>query len=180
MGHPEVCDALMEAGHDILVFPGGAHEAVKPERELYALQWKERYGFVRLAAKHGYTIQPFGIVGPDEFYSHLIEGEDLPDSPLGPILRRLGLLTENTRTDMMPPVPMGALGTLIPKPQRCYIGFGNPIDLSELKGRKLGKKRQEDIREQVATEIEQQLSELLLKRQQHRGRDGILRRILTI
>ena len=94
--------------------------------------------------------------------------------------RRLGLLTENTRTDMMPPVPMGALGTLIPKPQRCYIGFGNPIDLSELKGRKLGKKRQEDIREQVATEIEQQLSELLLKRQQHRGRDGILRRILTI
>ncbi|MEM1111820.1 MAG: lysophospholipid acyltransferase family protein [Pseudomonadota bacterium] len=180
MGHPDVCDALMENGEDILVFPGGAHEAVKPARQMYTLQWRERYGFVRLAAKHGYTIQPFGIVGPDEFYDHLIEGEELPDSALGPILRRLGLLTENTRPDMMPPLPLGALGTLLPKPQRCYIGFAEPLDLAQYQGRKLGKRQLHSIREDVAARIEQELSALLLLREQRRRHDGILRRVLTL
>jgi len=64
MGHPEVARALMAHDQDILVFPGGAHEAVKPSRERYRLQWKDRLGFVRLAAEFGYTIVPFGLVGP--------------------------------------------------------------------------------------------------------------------
>lgn len=180
MGHPEVCSALMKEGRDLIVFPGGAHEAVKPTSEMYELQWKERYGFVRLAAKYGYTIQPFGIVGPDEFYGHLMEGEDLPDSLLGQMLKRLGLLTEDTRTDLLLPIPIGALGTLMPKPQRCYIGFGEPIDLSAEKGRRLGKRRLLEIREQVAEQIETQLAELLFAREQHKGGDSLLRKILTI
>ncbi len=180
MGHPEVCSALMEAGEDILVFPGGAHEAVKPAREMYRLQWKERYGFVRLAAWHGYTIVPFGMVGPDEFYDHLIEGEELPDSALAPLLRRLGLLTEDTRPDMMPPIPLGALGTFFPKPQRCFVGFGKPVDLSDLVGQRLSKSRLKSIRAQVAVQIEEQLAEQLLLREQRRGEDGLLRRILTL
>jgi 1-acyl-sn-glycerol-3-phosphate acyltransferase len=106
MGHPEVCSAMMKAEQDLMVFPGGAQEAVKPASELYELKWKERYGFVKLAAKHGYTIMPMGIVGPDEFYGHLIEGQDIPDSMLGTVLRRLGLLTDDFREDIMPPVPV--------------------------------------------------------------------------
>lgn len=180
MGHPDVCSALMGAGRDLLVFPGGAHEAVKPASEIYQLQWKERYGFVRLAAKHGYTIMPFGLVGPDEFYGHLLEGRDLPDSILGQALRGLGLLHENTRSDMLPPIPVGALGTFFPKPQRCYLGFGEPIDLAAEKGRRLGKKRLQTIRAQVAEQIETQLAELLFTRAQNKGRDSLLRRILTL
>jgi len=180
LGHPEVCSALMRNGHDLVVFPGGAHEAVKPARDIYELQWKERYGFVRLAAKHGYTIMPFGMVGPDEFYGHLMEGEDLPDSALGQVLKRLGLITEDTRPDMLPPIPVGALGTLVPKPQRCYIGFGEPIDLSAEKGKRLGKKRLHALRSQVAEQIETQLAELLFTREQTKGKDGLLRRLLTI
>ncbi|TDG13927.1 acyltransferase family protein [Seongchinamella unica] len=180
MGHPEVCAALMEHGQDLLVFPGGAHEAVKPARDMYELQWKERYGFVKLAAKHGYTIMPFGIVGPDEFYGHLMEGEELPDSALGQLLKRLGIINENTRSDMLPPIPVGALGTLFPKPQRCYIGFGEPIDLSHMKGKNPTKRQQEKIRDQVAEQIETQLAELLFARAQNRGQDGLLRRLLTI
>jgi 1-acyl-sn-glycerol-3-phosphate acyltransferase len=163
-----------------MVFPGGAHEAVKPASEIYELQWKERYGFVKLAAKHGYTIMPFGMVGPDEFYGHLLEGQDLPDSRLGQLLQRLGLLTEDTRADVLPPIPVGALGTLIPKPQRCYIGFGDPIDLSAEKGKRLGKQRLRAIRSEVAEQIEIQLAELLFAREQHKGKDSLLRRILTL
>ena len=180
MGHPEVCAALMQNGHDLMVFPGGAHEAVKPASEMYELQWKERYGFVRLAARHGYTIMPFGMVGPDEFYGHLLEGKDLPDSRVGQLLARFGVLTEDTREDLLPPIPVGLLGTPLPKPQRCYIGFGEPIDLSAEKGKRTGKRRLMEIRDQVAEQIETQLAELLFAREQHKGNDSLLRRILTL
>jgi 1-acyl-sn-glycerol-3-phosphate acyltransferase len=180
MGHPEVCSAMMKAEQDLMVFPGGAQEAVKPASELYELKWKERYGFVKLAAKHGYTIMPMGIVGPDEFYGHLIEGQDIPDSMLGTVLRRLGLLTDDFREDIMPPVPVGALGTLLPKPQRVYLGFGDPIDLSQYTGRTPSKAQQKAIRAEVADQIETQLAELLFTRAQNRGKDGLLRKLLTL
>lgn len=180
MGHPDVCSALMEAGEDLIVFPGGAHEAVKPASRKYELQWKERYGFVKLAARHGYTIMPFGLVGPDEFYGHLMEGEDIPGSALGNVLKRLGLLTEDTRSDMLPPIAVGALGSFFPKPQRCYLGFGQAIDLAAYKGRTPTRKQQQSIRAAVAEQIEQQLAELLVTRERHRGEDGLLRRVLSL
>ena len=179
IGHPEVCSALMKNGSDLLVFPGGAHESVKAASEMYALQWRERYGFIKLAAMHGYTIMPFGMVGPDEFYGHLLEGQELPDSMLGSLLKRAGLLTEDTRQDMLPPIPTGLFGSLIPKPQRCYIGFGQPVDLSEYEGKKLGKKKLQSLRAEVSGEIEQQLTDLLLLRTQRKDEDSMLRRLLT-
>ncbi len=180
LGHPEVCSALMNAGQDILLFPGGAHEAVKPASEVYQLQWRERYGFVRLAAQHGYTIMPFGTVGPDEMYGHLVEGSDIPDTPIGAVLKRLGLLHEGTRRDLLPPIPVGALGTLLPKPQRLYVGFGNPVDLSRYAGRKPTQRTQQKIRGEVAAEIEQVLSELLVTRARNRNNESLWRRLLTI
>lgn len=180
LGKPAVCSALMDAGQDILVYPGGAYEAVKPASAIYQLMWRERYGFVRLAAQHGYTIVPFGTVGPDEMYGHLIEGADLPDSPLGLLLKRLGLLKDNVRRDLIPPVPVGALGTLLPKPQRCYLGFGEPVDLSRYAGRKPTQRTQEKVRAQVAEEIEEVLADLLVTRARNRGSEGFLRRLLTI
>ena len=180
MGHPEVCKALMADGQDILVFPGGAHEAVKKASDMYQLQWKERYGFVRLAAEYGYTIMPFGMVGPDEFYAHYLEGDELPDSAIGQLLKKLGLLDENTRPDTIPPIPLGALGTLFPKPKPCYIGFGEPISLADYEGKKLTKAQLKRIRGDVAEQIELQLAELLLIREQSRRGDGLLRRILSL
>lgn len=180
MGHPEVCAALMQAKQDLLVFPGGAYESVKPVSKFYDLQWKERYGFVKMAAMYGYTIMPFGLVGPDEFYGHLIEGQELPDSPLGRLLTRMGVLHEGIRFDILPPVPVGTLGTLFPKPQRCYLGFGNPINLSRYKGKTLSKKTLHSVRARVAEQIEEQLAELLAMREQQKGSDSFLRRLLTL
>ena len=180
IGDPQVGSALMEHGEDLLVFPGGAHEATKTAAQKYSLQWKERYGFVRLAAQHGYNILPFALVGPDEFYGHLLEGEDLPATTLGKLLTRLGLLSEDTRADMLPPIPVGALGSLLPKPQRCYLQFGEPVNTSEHAGKKLSKKQLQSIRNQVSGQIEKMLAELLLLREQNRGKDGLLRRLLTL
>ena len=81
---------------------------------------------------------------------------------------------------MMPPIPVGSLGSLIPKPQRCYLGFGEPVDLSGFAGKKLSKKNMQMIRAQVAGEVEEQLSEMLLLRAQLKGKDSLLRRLLTL
>lgn len=180
IGHPEVCSAMMEAGHDLVVYPGGAREALKRSAQIYTLQWGERTGFVNLAASHGYTIVPFAMVGPDECYAHLMEGEDLPDSVLGKLLSRAGLLSKNIRTDMLPPIPLGALGTLLPKPQPCFLQFGSPIDLTDLEGKRLTKKQQQSIRDDTAGQIEDMVRELLVLRAQQQGEMSFIRRLLTM
>ncbi|MFT4998894.1 MAG: 1-acyl-sn-glycerol-3-phosphate acyltransferase [Flavobacteriales bacterium] len=180
LGDPKVCSALMDAGHDLLVFPGGAHEATKTQAQRYTLQWKERFGFIKMAAKHGYTIMPMALVGPDEFYNHLIEGEDLPNTTVGKWLTKLGLLREDTRPDMLPPIPTGTLGSLIPKPQRCYIQFGQPVDLSDFKGTLPTKRQLSSIREDISEDIEGMLAELLLLREQNKGNESLWRRLLTV
>lgn len=180
IGHPEVCSSLMQHGQDLLVFPGGSRESVKPADQNYTLQWRGRYGFVRCAAMHGYKVMPFAIVGPDEFYSHLVEGETLRNSVIGRLLKRLGILDDHSRTDIIPPITRGSLGSPIPKPQRCYIGFGELVDLAVYRGKKLTKQQLRTLRERVAKQIEQQLRDLVVLREQSKGGDGLLRRMLTI
>ncbi|MBW2939830.1 lysophospholipid acyltransferase family protein [Zhongshania aquimaris] len=179
IGHPEVCSALMENGSDLIVFPGGAHEATKTADKKYQLLWKERYGFIKLAAKHGYTIVPTAIVGPEDFYDHLIEGEDLPNTIVGRALTKLGLINENTRSDLMGPIPLGLFRTLIPKPQKCYIQFGEPLDLSKYKGKRLAQKTMISLREEVAGEITTMIKSLLQRRDEEKQHFGRIRRLLT-
>ncbi|WP_269618161.1 lysophospholipid acyltransferase family protein [Zhongshania sp. BJYM1] len=179
IGHPDVCSALMENGSDLMVFPGGAHEATKTADKKYQLLWKERYGFIKLAAKHGYTIVPTAIVGPEDFYDHLLEGEDLPNTLVGRALTKFGVLNENTRSDLLGPLPIGVFGTLIPKPQKCYIQFGEPLDLSKYKGKQLAQKTMIPLRQQVADEINGMITGLLKARGKDKARSGRLRRLLT-
>ncbi|MEL7044792.1 MAG: lysophospholipid acyltransferase family protein [Pseudomonadota bacterium] len=179
MGHPDVARALMEHDQDILVFPGGAHEAVKPSHERYRLQWKERLGFVRLAAEYGYTIVPFGLVGPDEFYEYLLDGEDIVD-----LLERVGLWRESLRRDVVPPLLRGALGTLIPHPQPCFLSFGEPVEAKASRGGKargVATDRQlRAWRKQVAERIDAEIAAMLLAREQARHEFGLLRRLATL
>lgn len=179
LAHPAVCGALMEAGHDLLVFPGGAAEANKPEAQRYALVWGERYGFVRLAAKHGYNITPFGMVGPDESWDHLVEGRDILHSKLVKLLQKVGLVGK-IRDDILPPIPRGVFNTLIPRPQHCYLAFGEPVAVPDRRGKKgLGERLQKSIRGQVAAGIESLVEDMLALRSERRGHDSALRRLLT-
>ncbi|KAH7686721.1 Diacylglycerol acyltransferase protein [Dioscorea alata] len=50
----------------VLLFPGGAREALHRKGEQYKLFWPEQSEFVRMAAKFGATIIPFGAVGEDD------------------------------------------------------------------------------------------------------------------
>lgn len=175
MGHPDVCRALMAHEQDILVFPGGAHEAVKSSSNRYTLQWKERVGFLRLAAEFGYTIVPFGLVGPDEFYEYLLDSDQVID-----LLSRVGLWSKGQRRDAVPPLLRGALGTPLPRPQPCFLSFAEPLPIPKQGKRAPGTKKLLEWRNTVAGRIEQEISNMLLEREQQRHRQGLLRRLATI
>jgi 1-acyl-sn-glycerol-3-phosphate acyltransferase len=179
LGHPKACAAMMEDGHDILVFPGGAAESNKTASQKYSLQWRERFGFIRLAAEHGYSITPFGLVGPDDFYDHFIEGNELLETRIGRLLTLLGVNTADMRPDLFPPIPSGLFSSLLPKPQHCYLGFGDPIDMPELGGKEMSEELQRSVREGVAEKVDGLIRDMLLLRAQERESDGWLRRLLT-
>ena len=76
-GTPENCAALMQQGESILVFPGGSREVMRRKNDGYALFWKQRTGFVKMAVAHGYDILPFASVGPNESFDIHYDAYDI-------------------------------------------------------------------------------------------------------
>jgi 1-acyl-sn-glycerol-3-phosphate acyltransferase len=178
-GQAAIVERLMARGDDLLLYPGGAYESVKPPEARYQLQWKQRYGFVRLAASAGYTVVPVASVGPDEYYDHAISSESLVNSPLVHWLIKAGVLPADLRADLVPPIPTGLLGGPLPKPKSTYFAIGKPIDLSEYKGTELSTRKLSALRKKFASAIESEISRLLLLREQERHQDSWLRRVLS-
>ena len=179
-GQPEVVRALMDAGKDILLYPGGTREAIKPPEQRYQVDWGQRYGFIRLAAEKGYTIVPFASVGPDEYYDQYLTSSELQTSQLFYLLKQFGLLPSDVREDLIPPLPAGMLGSALPKPKTTYYGFCPPVDLSQHKEKSLTLRQQQRIRQGVENAIDIEIKELLLLRERNRHNDGLLRRLLSV
>jgi 1-acyl-sn-glycerol-3-phosphate acyltransferase len=121
-GTRENCARLMAQREHVLVFPGGGGEVAKAKGQKYQLLWKDRIGFVKMAAAHGYPIIPFASVGAEECYDILLDRYDLAKSPIRPLLKYIPLKFEE-----IPPVVVGWGGTLLPKPERLYFKFLQPI-----------------------------------------------------
>nr|WP_282595990.1 lysophospholipid acyltransferase family protein [Spongiibacter thalassae] len=166
MGHPDIGSALFEANKDVLVFPGGAYEANKNLDLRYTIQWKERTGFVRLAAKHGVPIVPMGIVGPDEWYDRYLDRDELRDSVFGKILRRAGVSEEYMNSDLLPPIPRGFMGTLLPKWKQVFVHFGKPIKTGRYKGKNISQASQFKLRDQTKAELEASIEKMLKLREE--------------
>lgn len=120
-GSPENCDALMEAGECLLVFPGGAREVAKRRDEEYKLVWKERSGFARHALRNGCTIVPFAAVGAEDLFRIVADADDYMASPFGGLLKRLGFREEA----MIPIVVPKSMSTNTV--ERFYFRFMEPV-----------------------------------------------------
>jgi len=179
-GQPDVVRALMDAGKDILLYPGGTREAVKPPERRYQVDWGERYGFIRLAAEKGYTIVPFASVGPDEYYDQYLTSSELQASQLLYLLREFGLMPPDVREDLIPPLPAGMLGSPLPKPKTTFFGFCPPVSLAAYKDKPPTPRQQQRIRQGIEDAIALEIKELLLLRERNRHKDGLLRRILSV
>jgi 1-acyl-sn-glycerol-3-phosphate acyltransferase len=122
VGHPDSARELMRHNETVLVYPGGGREIAKFRGEQYRLRWEGRNGFARVAIESGYPIVPVGLVGGDDVYQSLFAR----DSTWG----RWNLsLSERLsgRADMAMPLIRGVGPTLIPRPRRMYLEFGEPI-----------------------------------------------------
>lgn len=121
-GTRENCAALMEQGEAVLVFPGGGREVAKRKGEKYALLWKERLGFARMAIAHGCTVVPFAAVGVEEMFDIVLDADDLLQTPLGQALRKLGL-----REDVVPPIARGVGPTPFPRRAPIHFEIRDPV-----------------------------------------------------
>ncbi len=147
------CEALMRAGDSILVFPGGAREVFKHKGERYHLLWKHRVGFAALAIAHRYPIVPFAAVGAEECFDILVDSDEMRRSAIGPLLEWL-----TPRADELPPLVNG-LG-LVPRPQRFYFRFGDPIETAPWVGRGDDQEACLELRSAVAEAIEHGIAAL--------------------
>ena len=161
LGSRANCEALMRAGQNVLVFPGGAREALKRKGEAYRLIWKDRIGFAQMAAAHGYPIVPFAAVGAEEAYRIALDAGEIMASPLGKLLRATGLADKYLRGgEELPPLALGLGPTLIPRPERFYFSFGKPISTARYRGQVDDLAAMHALRDRVRVSIEKQLVQL--------------------
>ena len=168
-GTRENVRALMRDGHNILVFPGGADEVFKARGDEYQLLWRERLGFARLAIEFAYPIVPFAAVGAEEMYQVLIDSEMPGAAQVSALMRRLVGLP-------LPPLARGVGLTLLPRPERLYFWFGEPLDTSGYGGAGADDTAARTVRDEVRAAVNNGIRTLRLEREQD-PRRGLLARL---
>src|SRR5208283_4344307 len=160
-GTRDNCRALMGDGQPVMVFPGGAREVFKRKGESYRLIWKERIGFVQLAAAFGYHIAPFASLGADESLHIALDAGDIMSAPIGKLLQATGIMDKYLRGgEVLPPLVRGLGLTWIPEPDRFFVSFGDPISTSRYRRRTEDIAAMHELRAKVASSIEAQLEQL--------------------
>ncbi len=155
---------LMGDGQDILVFPGGGDEVFKDRGQQYKLLWKERIGFARLAIEHGYPIVPFAAVGAEDMLDIVADGST-------PVFGQLSALMKKLAGVSLPPIAFGVGPTLLPKPERLYFWFGEPIDTA-----RLGDEDAAALRDEVRDAVEGGIDFLFAEREADPQR-GLVQRL---
>ena len=163
------CAALMRQRQHILVFPGGAREVFKHQGEAYRLIWKERFGFVRLAIEHGYTITPYATAGAEEAFDVLLDSRDYMDTPVGRYLKRSGIADRYLRGgEEFPPLVRGLGLTVLPRPEKLCFLVGKPLDMARYRGRE----DDPEVLRQARNRVRRSLERLIVEVREHRARAG--------
>ncbi len=159
----------LRRGYDVLVFPGGDVDALRPFSARYEVHWHGRSGFVRAAAEAGAPIVPLATCGSHAQFTLL---------PGGPTIARLiGLTRYRIKTWPLSLGSFALLGlfvawvigwlsawwilvglvvALFPNPTRMQLRFLPAIDASELLGNHGGDEREaaETIRRGIERDVQ--------------------------
>jgi 1-acyl-sn-glycerol-3-phosphate acyltransferase len=75
---------ILDNKFGLIIYPGGAKEAMKPSTEKYQLRWQGRYGFIKLAIDNNVPIIPIITKGNDDVFKVYFDGYTikLADIPL--------------------------------------------------------------------------------------------------
>ncbi|XP_021760110.1 acyltransferase-like protein At3g26840, chloroplastic [Chenopodium quinoa] len=159
---------LLSSGSHILLYPGGMREALHKKGEGYQLFWPERSEFVRMAARFGAKIIPFGAVGEDDICEILLDSEDQMKIPYLRETIEKRTTQIQLRTDMEGEVANqpAYLPGLLPKlPGRFYFLFGKPIDTAGMKQELSDREKAHEVYLQAKSEVERCISYLKEKRE---------------
>ncbi|XP_062011207.1 phytyl ester synthase 1, chloroplastic-like [Rosa rugosa] len=123
---------LLSAKSHILLYPGGVRVALHRKGEAYKLFWPEQSEFVRMAARFGAKIIPFGAVGEDDCGDVLFDYEDQMKVPfLRKYIEEISDEDGKLRATIDGEVGNQAVhypGILPKFPGRFYYCFGKPIE----------------------------------------------------
>lgn len=172
-GTREIASELMRRGELVMVFPGGGREVNKRKNEQYKLVWKNRLGFARLAIQHGYPIVPFASVGAEHGIDILFDNQSLVMAPMQFLTEKL------LGTPDGPPLVRGVGLTPLPRPERQYYWFGEPIDTSEFHGQEADDNAARKVRERTAAAIEEGIALMLAEREADPNRSVVGRLLRT-
>jgi 1-acyl-sn-glycerol-3-phosphate acyltransferase len=165
-GTRENCRALLSAGEAVLVYPGGGREVAKRKGEAHRLIWKQRMGFARMAIEAGCPVVPFGAVGADDSYDILLDADNPVLAPVRGVVERLG-----GRWELTWPLARGVGLTPLPRPERFYYSFGEPLDTTPWAGRQDEPSALRAVRDRVRDAVEARLAFLLAERERDPDRD---------
>ncbi|KAK9292356.1 hypothetical protein L1049_020322 [Liquidambar formosana] len=161
---------LLSTKSHALLYPGGAREALHYKGEQYKVIWPDQPEFVRMAARFGATIVPFGAVGEDDIAELVLDYNDLMRIPVvNDYIRESNWEAEKVRDGMSGEVANQQLffPGLLPKiPGRYYYLFGKPI---ETKGREEmlnDKDNANKLYLQIKSEVEHSMAYLIKKREE--------------
>ncbi|KAK2666060.1 hypothetical protein Ddye_004634 [Dipteronia dyeriana] len=179
---------LLSAKSHILHYPGGLREALHRKDEKYKLSWPDQSEFVRMAARFGAKIVPFGVVGEDDVVEVLFDCKDPTKNPfLKPVAKDLTSTDANenrkdpTENPFLKPVAKDLTRTdaneematedisfpvFLPKiPGRFYYYFGKPIETEGRMQELRDKEKAHELYLQVQAEVEKCLAFLKEKRE---------------
>ncbi|WP_330179336.1 acyltransferase family protein [Nocardia sp. NBC_01503] len=172
-GNRHNCTTLLEQGEAVAVFPGGGREAMRGKGQKYQLLWEGRTGFARMAIATGAPIVPIAMVGGDDIYDIVFDGNHPVMSPLRKVVTGLGL-----RANLTPPLIRGLGPTLVPKPERFYFSLGTPIDTTPWRDATDSEAAALELQSVTRKALEEELAFLLAERDRDRGR-SLLGRTLS-
>lgn len=172
---------LLASKSHVLLYPGGMREALHRKGEEYQLFWPEQSEFVRMAARFGAKIVPFGVVGEDDIAQLVLDYNDLVKIPYfkGEI-EELTNEAVRLRTDSSGEVmnQQAHLPGILPKvPGRLYYLFGKPIETEEKKQELKDREKAHELYLEVKSEVERCLAYLKEKRE-HDPYRSIMSRLL--
>uniref|UniRef100_A0ACD5ZA18 Uncharacterized protein n=2 Tax=Avena sativa TaxID=4498 RepID=A0ACD5ZA18_AVESA len=172
---------LLSEKHFVLLYPGGAREALHRKGEEYKLFWPEQPEFVRMASRFKATIIPFGVVGEDDICDIQLDSNDLMKLPFYDIIyKELNKDSVKLREDTLGKVKDQAVHPILVSPKvpgRFYFIFGKPIETRGREKELRGKESAQHLYLHVKSEAESYIKYLKEKREEDPYR-SILSRLL--
>ncbi|KAJ8771913.1 hypothetical protein K2173_027090 [Erythroxylum novogranatense] len=171
---------LLNKKAHVLLYPGGVREACHRKGEEYKLFWPERSEFVRMAARFGAKIVPFGVVGEDDFAQVVVDYDDQMKIPfLRDYIKEIAEEAINVRTQFNGEVgnqDMHLPGMLPKFPGRFYYYFGKPFQTEGRKKELRDREKAHELYMEVKSEVEKCLA-FLKERREHDPYRNIVARL---